>query len=83
MDDPGKHLCEGSKMKSIRKRLEDARKTSGLPWEIIEKDYILSWVLAGIAANKSLKNILIFKGGTALKKCFLVIIDFQRTLIFL
>ena len=42
MDDPGKHFCEGNKMKPIRKRLEDARKTSGLPWEIIEKDYMLS-----------------------------------------
>ncbi len=57
-------------MKTIRRRLEDVRKASGLPWEIIEKDYILSWVLAGIAANKSLKDILIFKGGTALKKCY-------------
>ncbi|GAI46757.1 unnamed protein product, partial [marine sediment metagenome] len=42
----------------------------GLLWEIIEKDYILSWVLAGIAANKKLQNKLVFKGGTALKKCY-------------
>jgi len=39
-------------MKLIRKRIEEARKEAGLSWEIIEKDYILSWVLAGIAANK-------------------------------
>lgn len=51
-------------MKTIRKRLEEARKETGLPWEIIiEKDYILSWILAGIATNKALKNELIFKGG--------------------
>ena len=57
-------------MKLIRKRLEDARKDAGLSWEIIEKDYILSWVLAGIAANVKLQDKLIFKGGTALKKCY-------------
>lgn len=57
-------------MKPIRKRLEEARRDTGLSWEIIEKDYILSWVLAGIAANKKLQGELIFKGGTALKKCY-------------
>jgi len=57
-------------MKPIRKRLEETRRDIGLSWEIIEKDYILSWVLAGIAANKKLQNELIFKGGTALKKCY-------------
>jgi len=57
-------------MKPIRKRLEKARRDAGLSWEIIEKDYILSWVLAGIAANAKLQGELIFKGGTALKKCY-------------
>ena len=57
-------------MKPIRKRFEEARRDAGLSWEIIEKDYILSWVLAGIAANEKLQNELIFKGGTALKKCY-------------
>ena len=57
-------------MKPIKKRLEEARRDTGLSWEIIEKDYILSWVLAGIATNKELQNGLIFKGGTALKKCY-------------
>lgn len=36
----------------------------------VEKDYVLSWVLAGIAAYTSLNESLIFKGGTCLKKCF-------------
>ena len=57
-------------MKLIRKRIEEARKEAGLSWEIIEKDYILSWVLAGIASNVKLQDKLIFKGGTALKKCY-------------
>ncbi len=70
MDDSRKHFSKGNQMKPIRRRLEDARQESGLSWEIIEKDYIISWILAGIAANESLQRSLIFKGGTALKKCY-------------
>lgn len=69
-------------MEPLRKRLEEARKNTRLPWEIIEKDYILSWVLAGIGVNEKLKNGLILKGGTALKNATLVNTDFQKTLIF-
>jgi predicted nucleotidyltransferase component of viral defense system len=36
----------------------------------IEKDYILSWILTGIANNKLLSDILVFKGGTVLKKFY-------------
>ena len=38
---------------------------------IVEKDYVLGWLLAGISAQKSLSQNLIFKGGTCLKKCHL------------
>lgn len=34
----------------------------------IEKDYVISWVLWGIARNEFLNNSLVFKGGTCLKK---------------
>lgn len=37
---------------------------------IIEKDYVLNWVLAGIANQMELNEAWIFKGGTCLKKCF-------------
>lgn len=37
---------------------------------VIEKDYVLSYVLAGIAKQSALSHTLIFKGGTALKKIF-------------
>jgi len=36
----------------------------------IEKDYILSWILEGIAANKDLSQVMVFKGGTVLKKVY-------------
>lgn len=36
----------------------------------IEKDYILSWILLGIANNELLSVNLVFKGGTVLKKAY-------------
>ena len=36
----------------------------------IEKDYILSWILYGISKNELLSKILVFKGGTVLKKTY-------------
>ena len=39
--------------------------------DIVEKDYVLGWFLAGISAQKNLFQNLIFKGGTCLKKCHL------------
>ena len=39
--------------------------------DIVEKDYVLGWLLAGISAHKDLSQNLIFKGGTCLKKCHL------------
>ncbi|WP_257670515.1 nucleotidyl transferase AbiEii/AbiGii toxin family protein [Parapedobacter tibetensis] len=36
----------------------------------IEKDYILSWILYGIAKNELLSKLLVFKGGTVLKKTY-------------
>jgi predicted nucleotidyltransferase component of viral defense system len=57
-------------MKPLRTRLQEARKRLGLPWEVLERDYLLSWVLAGTAQVESLRDTLVFKGGTALKKCY-------------
>jgi predicted nucleotidyltransferase component of viral defense system len=57
-------------MKPLRTRLQEARKRSGVPWEVLERDYLLSWVLAGIGQVQSLHDALVFKGGTALKKCY-------------
>lgn len=36
----------------------------------IEKDYILSWILKGISQHKELSELLVFKGGTVLKKFY-------------
>jgi len=36
----------------------------------IEKDYILSWILQGVAENGNLAKAFVFKGGTVLKKAY-------------
>jgi predicted nucleotidyltransferase component of viral defense system len=45
-------------------------KEYGLSANTIEKDYVLSWLLFGIANSNELKQKWIFKGGTCLKKCY-------------
>lgn len=47
-----------------------ARKT-GFDTATLEKDYALTWLLRGIYGNGSkLKDVLIFKGGTAIRKVY-------------
>lgn len=57
-------------MKPLRTRLQEARKRLSLPWDVLERDYLLSWVLAGISQVDALRDTLAFKGGTALRKCY-------------
>ena len=37
---------------------------------MLERDHLLSWVLAGISQISELRQTLVFKVGTALKKCY-------------
>ena len=39
--------------------------------EVVEKDYVIGWVLWGIGADPDLTDWWAFKGGTCLKKCYL------------
>ena len=57
-------------MRPLRTRLQEARRRLGIPWEALERDYLLSWVLAGISQVPALRDTLVFKGGTALRKCY-------------
>jgi predicted nucleotidyltransferase component of viral defense system len=36
----------------------------------VEKDYVLSWILQGIANHVQISQELVFKGGTVLKKIY-------------
>lgn len=47
----------------------------------IEKDYVLGWMLHGIAAHAYLSR-WVFKGGTCLKKCFFETYRFSEDLDF-
>ena len=38
--------------------------------EVVEKDYVLGWMLAAITAHPVAGSAWVFKGGTCLKKCF-------------
>ena len=57
-------------MRPLRIRLQQAWRDLGLQSYVVERDYLLSWVLAGISAVPELRETLVFKGGTALKKCY-------------
>lgn len=54
----------------------------GLRPEIVEKDYVLGWVLAGIANHAELHDSWVFKGGTCLKKCYFETYRFSEDLDF-
>ena len=49
--------------------IKEFSKKLSLRADIVEKDYVLGWLLAGISKQKNLSQNLIFKGGTCLKKC--------------
>jgi predicted nucleotidyltransferase component of viral defense system len=49
---------------------------------IVEKDYALGWMLAGINSHALLGQRWIFKGGTCLKKCYFETYRFSEDLDF-
>ena len=55
---------------------------TGLTPMVVEKDYVLGWLLAAINANPALANSWVFKGGTCLKKCYFETYRFSEDLDF-
>ena len=64
-----------------REILEAASSFSLLP-NVVEKDYVLGWILAGINAHEELAESWVFKGGTCLKKCYFETYRFSEDLDF-
>src|SRR5258706_9411024 len=64
-----------------REILEAASAFSLLP-NVVEKDYVLGWILAGINAHQELAESWVFKGGTCLKKCYFETYRFSEDLDF-
>ncbi len=52
-----------------------------IPEAVLERDYCLSWFLVGLSQS-SLRKILLFKGGTAIKKCYIADYRFSEDLDF-
>lgn len=50
--------------------------------DVIEKDYVLGWLLAAIAADPDLASTWIFKGGTCIRKCYYETYRFSEDLDF-
>jgi predicted nucleotidyltransferase component of viral defense system len=61
--------------------LERATEANLLP-NVIEKDYVLGWLLAGINHHPTLRDTWVFKGGTCLKKCYFETYRFSEDLDF-
>lgn len=50
--------------------------------DVVEKDYVLGWLLAGLAQHPIASTLWIFKGGTCIKKCYFETYRFSEDLDF-
>lgn len=50
--------------------------------DVVEKDFVLGWLLAAIAAHPEASTHWVFKGGTCLKKCYFETYRFSEDLDF-
>ena len=65
-----------------RAALQSRAQEWGLTEQVVEKDYVLGWLLWGIGTHPPLRERWVFKGGTCLKKCFVETYRFSEDLDF-
>ena len=65
-----------------RREILDVARDLGLQAQVVEKDYVLGWLLAGIYRQERLHGTWVFKGGTCLKKCYFETYRFSEDLDF-
>ena len=65
-----------------KSEIMDFSREVGLTANVIEKDYVLGWVLAGIFNHSEIGSSWVFKGGTCLKKCYFETYRFSEDLDF-
>jgi predicted nucleotidyltransferase component of viral defense system len=65
-----------------RMDLNDRVREWGLREDVVEKDYVIGWLLWGIGSHPGLASSWAFKGGTCLKKCYLETYRFSEDLDF-
>jgi predicted nucleotidyltransferase component of viral defense system len=65
-----------------RADIEERVREWGLSEDVVEKDYVIGWLLWGIGSSTNLGATWVFKGGTCLKKCFIETYRFSEDLDF-
>jgi predicted nucleotidyltransferase component of viral defense system len=73
---------EPSVLRPLRLRIGDATRAVGLPQYVVEKDYALGHLLAAMVAVPLLRDQLVFKGGTCLRKAYFADYRFSEDLDF-
>src|SRR3990170_7129818 len=66
----------------LQREILSLAKQAGVSKTIIDKDWVLGHFIDAIYSVKGLKEKLIFKGGTCLKKCYLPEYRFSEDLDF-
>ena len=65
-----------------KREIIDTATALGLTPHVVEKDYVLGWLLWGIRNHRAVGDSWAFKGGTCLKKCFFETYRFSEDLDF-
>ncbi len=58
--------------KKLLDELKSAAQRDGLPLETVEQDYAISFLLKAMSESPDLAGLLVFRGGTALRKCYFI-----------
>ena len=58
-----------SQISKLANRLLKEHGGRRIPESVLERDYCIAWFLVGLSQTL-LRNKLIFKGGTALRRCY-------------
>ena len=65
-----------------KREILDEATALGLNPHVVEKDYVLGWLLWAIGSHDGISDSWVFKGGTCLKKCFFETYRFSEDLDF-
>jgi len=63
-------------------RIAEVQRRTGVPHESVLRDHALSYMLAGIFTVDGLAEYAVFKGGTALRKCYFTAYRYSEDLDF-
>lgn len=56
--------------RKLLNELQESASRDQLPLETVEQDYAISYLLAALTQIPVLSEMLVFRGGTALRKCY-------------